>query len=93
MAKRHVRTYGVGTEWNGRTIVDLIYKDGTRPCSCLSCDLCGYGEMAKPYGKNEALQLVWNDGEITDYTYLPTDSNRERILAGKKPLSEEDYEW
>tara|TARA_E500000081_G_C5974493_1_gene279641 strand:- start:204 stop:353 length:150 start_codon:yes stop_codon:yes gene_type:complete len=49
--------------------------------------------MAKPYGKNEALQLVWNDGEITDYTHLPTDLNRERILAGKKPLSEEDYEW
>ena len=92
MARRHVKTYGPGFEWNGRKIVDLYYADGSRPTT-----VAGFNEEGEPcgipYGKNERLRILWSDGSETDSSVIPTDINRERILAGKKPIVNYEEGW
>ncbi len=75
MARRHLKTYGPGFEWNGRTIVDITYEDGTRP--------------SFENSKNGKFLLHWSDGAITDSSVIPTDENRQRILEGKEPFGTE----
>jgi hypothetical protein len=92
VANRHLKTYGPGFTWNGKTIIDLYYADGSRPT--ITAGLNEEGQpVGIPYGKNERLRILWSDGSETDSSIIPTDQNRERIMQGKQPIVNYEEGW